>query len=336
MPHRKTDGLNSNSGLRLLAVHTSTGQEAPLIKLADISLAELQVFDAVYRFRSVIEASRALDIPQPTVSRWLAKLRAHFGDPLFVRTSSGMEPTTAADAMVGSVRDILQIYRDRLIGERAFEPSTTQRNFTIAASDFGQLTVLPALDTWAEHTAPSARFTGVPLGRDSLPEGLETGEIDVAVGGFPGLSAGIIEQTLYDDEYVCTMRQGHPLVATPTSIERFQQARHVVISARNAGHVHQQVEEKILAIVPPGNVRLMSYSFSLAPMLIGDSDHVLTVPRRVAELFKVQLNLVTMPPPIDLPRFQVKQYWHERCQHDPGHRWLRQGIAKLLASGARA
>ncbi|WP_145203740.1 LysR family transcriptional regulator [Sphingobium sp. B2] len=307
-----------------------------MIRLADIGLAELQVFDAVYRYRSVIEASRSLDLPQPTVSRWLAKLRNHFRDTLFVRTPRGMEPTRTAEAIAGPVRDMLQIYRDRLMQERSFDPATTARNFRIAASDFGQLTVLPALDRWAAQTAPRARFSAIALGRETLPEGLETGEIDLAVGGFPALASGIIEQTLYEDEYVCAFRQNHPLAGDGAlTLSSFQSARHIVVSARIAGHVHQQVEDQLLATLVPENVRLTSYAFSLAPMLIGETDLILTIPRRVAGFLQSQLGLAIVRPPIELPRFRVKQYWHERSKHDPGHRWLRQGIVELLSNRAR-
>lgn len=302
-----------------------------MLKLADVGLSELQAFEAVYRCRSVIEASRVLDLPQPTVSRWLAKLRDHFGDALFVRTPRGMEPTGTADAIIGPVRDMLRIYRDRLMQDRSFDPRSTNRNFRIAASDFGQLTVLPMLDRWSADQAPRARFSSVAVDRHSLAAGLESGEIDIAFGGFPALYSGVIEQTLYEDVYVCVMRRGHPLLDRDFTVEAFRDATHVLVSARTAGHIHHEVEARITAMVSPENVRLTSNSFLVAPLLLGQTDMILTVPRRVALIFKAQVDLEIMSPPFDLPQFKVKQYWHERSRHDPGHQWLRQGIAELMA-----
>ena len=63
-----------------------------------LDIAQLRVFNALYERRSVTKVSRALDLPQPTVSRWFARMRASFGDPMFVRTRHGMEPTSAAVA----------------------------------------------------------------------------------------------------------------------------------------------------------------------------------------------------------------------------------------------
>jgi len=34
--------------------------------------------------------------------------------------------------------------------------------------------------------------------------------------------------------------------------------------------------------------------------------------------------------PIEIPKFQVKQHWHERFHHDPGTRWLRRLVADLF------
>src|SRR3546814_10662944 len=36
-------------------------------------------------------------------------------------------------------------------------------------------------------------------------------------------------------------------------------------------------------------------------------------------------------PPLDLPTSEVKQYWHERFDHDPGNMWLRLLIAECRA-----
>ena len=56
----------------------------------------LQLFDLLYSTRSVTRAAEQLGLAQPTVSIWLGKLREQLGDPLFVRTPSGMQPTPVA------------------------------------------------------------------------------------------------------------------------------------------------------------------------------------------------------------------------------------------------
>ena len=127
----------------------------------------------MYEYRSVIRVSRVLDLPQPTVSRWLAQLRSSFGDPLFVRTRDGMEPTPAAASYIDAVDNILDIYRTRLRRNSCFDPLITQREFRIAGIDFGHLFCLANFHVWSRETAPLARFTAVPLGQKNLIAQLE-------------------------------------------------------------------------------------------------------------------------------------------------------------------
>lgn len=73
--------------------------------LPDLKL--LQLFDLLYDTRSVTRVAEQLGQSQPTVSIWLARLREHLHDPLFIRTPGGMAPTPQADALIGPCREIL-------------------------------------------------------------------------------------------------------------------------------------------------------------------------------------------------------------------------------------
>lgn len=294
-----------------------------------LDIGQLRVFNALFEHRSVIKVSRVLDIPQPTVSRWLSRLRVSFGDPLFVRTQHGMEPTPTAMACADAVASILSIHRTQLLHAGRFDPPTTTRNFKIAASDFGHLLVVSNLHRWSKEVAPLARFTAIPLGRKPLITHLEQGEADLAIGGFPDLVAGVKEQTLFDDHYVCVMRTEHPLSRENLTLDAFYAAKHILVRAHNIGHVQQDVEQLLTEMLPPRNIRLVSESIVVAMMLIGKSDLVLTTPSRVAAFFSERQCLVAAPAPMDLPRFQVKQYWHERFDNDPGNQWLRKGVSLL-------
>lgn len=297
----------------------------------NLDLDQLLVFDAVLTHRSVSAAARRLGLPQPTVSRWLGQLRVFFDDPLFVRTRRGMEPTPVALAAAAAVQEIVRLYRAQLLHGGRFDPASSTRNFAIAASDFGHLLVLPALERQTAD-APTVRFTAVPLDRRPLIEALESGEVDIAVGGFPALYAGVRERRLFREHYVCLVRKGHPICRNG-AIDRaaFEQARHVVVSARALGHVHQEVEKRLLEIVPPERVRIVSQSFLLSALFVEQTDLVLTVPFGVARLLGSRSGVETVVPPVKLPEFDVKQYWHERFHNDPGNVWLRQMIARALA-----
>lgn len=302
------------------------------MNIGTLNLDQLMVFDALMRDRSVSAVGRRLGIPQPTVSRWLAELRRFFNDPLFVRTRRGMEPTPVALGAAEAVQEIVRLYRVRLLHAGGFDPAQSERNFAIAASDFGHLLVLPLLERHTAESAPRLTFTAAPLDRRPLIEALETGEVDIAVGGFPALYAGVREQVLFREHYVCLVRANHPLCRDGAfTLAAFEAARHVVVSGQALGHVHQAVEKRLLEILPADRVRITSQSFLQAGLFVEQTDLVLTVPAGVARLLAMRGSVQTLPPPLDLPDFEVKQYWHERFHQDPGHVWLRRTVAHCLA-----
>ena len=66
------------------------------MNVQDIDLNLLRVFDAVLHERGVTPAAARLGLTQPAVSNALARLRAVFNDPLFLRTPTGMDATPFA------------------------------------------------------------------------------------------------------------------------------------------------------------------------------------------------------------------------------------------------
>ena len=92
----------------------------------------LRVFSSIYMNRSVSAAARELDMSQPGVSTALMRLRGQLQDPLFTRTTSGMEPTRRAREMIGPIRRILQTVDQELfappgpVGHRREHLSTSR------------------------------------------------------------------------------------------------------------------------------------------------------------------------------------------------------------------
>jgi len=292
-----------------------------------LSFMHLTVFEAIMRTKSVSLAAETLDVPQPTLSRYLKQLRDHFGNQLFVRTRRGLEPTSLAISSAPAVSQALELYRTRLSGEPSFDPLTSDRDFHIAASDVGHLLVLPRVLEWVRELAPHVRFKAVPLGGEKLIARLETGEVDIAIGSFPALYAGVVEQTLFPEEYVCVVPRTY-LPSGRLTLNRFKAARHILVDGRHLGHIHEDVEKMIRKMVGPQNITVMAESFLLSAHLAEQSELILTAPSRLTGLLKAE-RVRVLRPPIALPGFTVKQYWHERFHEDPGNRWLRGVLSRM-------
>ena len=78
----------------------------------DISLRHLRVLTLLLEVGSLTRAAQILDTTQPTVSKILTKLRAHFGDPLFVRVGLSMHPTPKAIELAQPLKELLRTSAD--------------------------------------------------------------------------------------------------------------------------------------------------------------------------------------------------------------------------------
>src|SRR6476619_8220305 len=93
----------------------------------EIDLHHLQVFEVLLRERSLTRAARVLGVTQPALSKTLARLRRYFDDPLFVRVSLRMEPTSKALSLESSVRTVLDGMRTLRTQNVPFDPKTSNR-----------------------------------------------------------------------------------------------------------------------------------------------------------------------------------------------------------------
>jgi DNA-binding transcriptional LysR family regulator len=293
-----------------------------------IDLNGLVVLDALLATRSVTAAAQRLKLSQSATSHALARLRATFGDPLLVRGAGGLVPTARAEALAGPLRDALAGLQSAVTGPRPFEPATAKNRFTIAAPDYAELVMGPALTRAIGQAAPGVDLWMRPVD-DGLAEALARGDVDV------GLSVvrpeydrpGLRNRALFDERFVCIVRRGHPVLAKRWTLDRFTALDHALIApvGKPGGAVDRALAEQGLS----RRVALLISHFLVAPFIIAQTDLVLTVPERVALTFSEQLPLAILPPPLPVPGFTITLLWHDRTHHDPAHAWLREQILAI-------
>ena len=294
-----------------------------------IDLRLLAVFDEIYKTRSVTAAALALDLGQPAVSVALSKLRHQLGDPLFVRTSSGMEPTPFGEGLVRPVRAVLDAL-DEVLGHRdTFDPASSERTFRICMTDISQLVLLPKLMKTLRLSAPGVRIEILPLSQDTAVL-LESGGADLALGFMPQLEAGFYQQLLFMQSFVCMVSAEHPRIRGTLSVAQFEAEDHVVVSSSGAAPLVVDREMARLGIAR--RVTLQLPNFLGAAFVVEQTHHIITIPQRLGEMMQGRGALQMLPVPVALPDYAVKQHWHERYHHDPGSRWLRGVISGLLCT----
>jgi DNA-binding transcriptional LysR family regulator len=282
----------------------------------------------------VSRAADALGMSQPAMSFALNKLRALFGDPLFIRASRGMQPTPRAQQLIEPLQSVLDRIRNDVLQRPSFDPATAQRVVTFNMSDIGELVFLPRILEHLRRTAPGIDVRTVSTPPAQLEEALQSGEVDLVVGYFPNLQgAAIYQQRLFSHSFVCLMRADHPVIGEQITRKQFLEAQHAVVHPEGKSH---EVFERALQERGLRRRVVLSIPHYLAlPVILGESDLIVTVPYAVGKSFARMANIKMLRPPIDVPRADVKQLWHVRFHHDPVTQWIRGVVAELFLEAPR-
>jgi DNA-binding transcriptional LysR family regulator len=297
-----------------------------MANIASVNLNLLVAFDALVQERSVTRAAARIGVTQSAVSNALAQLRGIFDDPLFLRGSRGVTPTPRALELSGAVRQGLALLEGAL-APAAFDPASSTRGFVLAASDHVELVLLPPLLQRLASDAPGVRVEVRPWGLHEVPDALARGEIDLMIGFYGKVPPQHDHAILFEEDYVCIARRGHPRVGKRLTLERWIEAPHVLVSERHGSP--GSVDRALAARGLERRVGARVSHFLLVPALVARTDLVAAVGRRVAEAFAPAYPIRIFPPPLPLPRGRVGQVWHQRVESDPGHRWLRGVIAEV-------
>ena len=299
----------------------------------DLHLLEIAL--ALLEERSVSKVAVRLRMSQPAISTALARLRRAFNDPLFVRTPRGMEPTPRAQALVAPAREIVLRADRELFADLRFDPATTNAIYTFALSDVGEMVFLPKVIERLQRIAPNASVRSVTPAPSELRYGLETGEIDLAIGYFPDLVKGsFYQQRLFTHHFTCLLRADHPIRGRKLTHKQFLELKHV--SVRAEGRSQELFERFLLSKAIHRKIVLYTPHFMSLPMIIARSDLAATVPHAIGIYYsKAPANIKMMSLPMaDVPQIVLRQHWHRRFHKDPRSQWLRKLMSELFSQAS--
>jgi DNA-binding transcriptional LysR family regulator len=294
----------------------------------DLSLT--RVLCAIYEAGSVSRAADTLCLSQPAVSHALGRLRREVADPLFVRTATGVVPTPRASQLYLRFREAIRLVDQAVEEIKVFDPRSSARRFRLAMSDIGVMVFLPPILRYLQAEAPDVAIDVRQIAVPELLRALEIAQIDLALGNLPDLQAHTQHTQLFTERYVCVLREGHTSIRDTLSLEMFREARHVAVVSPFSGH--KMVEDVLMQEGVIRHVVLETPHFTSVPDIIAQTDLIVTVPSRVAELFVVTHGLRSLPLPIAGPSFVVRMHWHGRSHADQGHSWMRDVVTRLLSS----
>jgi DNA-binding transcriptional LysR family regulator len=280
--------------------------------------------------RSVSKTAMKLGQQQPAVSVALKRLRELTGDPILVRSGTGMVPTDVGLQMLAPVTQILQTAERLFSPARAFDPLNATETFRIAASDTLDPLFLPSIMARIKSLAPGCRVEVHALSAQAqYAHDLGQGLIDVVIGNWAQPSEELHRAQLFEDEVVCLVSHKHPAVRRGWSQDDWLVCEHIAPTPAYPGW-RGVIDEHLDQLKLVRNISARCAHFGLMPRMVASSLLVLTTGRQYCQRFMqgpdAQRGLSMLPCPVAFPKMVYYQLWHERSHASASARWLREQV----------
>jgi len=296
--------------------------------IARLDFNLLVTLEALLAERSVSRAARRLQLSQPALSAQLARLRAMFGDQLFIPSHRGMTPTPLALQLEAPLADALARLRTVVASARAFDPARDAFTVRFAASDYVQEALLLDFIVALRRSAPGVRVALHTIAPARLAAQMERGDVDLAALTPENIAPSLHARPLFDEEYRLIARKGHPALRRPLDVRRYSELEHVVFSPRGGGF-STAVDDLLEGMGLARRVAVSASTFLGAADLVERSDLVALVPARL--LGGRTRRLRVLAPPLPVPGFAIHMAWHDRTHGDTAQRWVREQLLAFAA-----
>ena len=303
----------------------------------EIDLNLLLALGALLEDRNLTRAGERIGMSQPAMSAALARLRRHFGDDLLEREGRGYKRTVLGEQLLSTVREALRQVEATMQRSPRFDPAESDREFSIAASDYAVTILADPLLRLVKRTAPRIRLNLHPLPA-SLPSSsqvLSTEDLLIGPVGydFPGRHA-----ELFRDRFVCVVDAANPWLRdgrlTLDDLSRMPHAA-PTFAPGSRTPVDRVLDE--LGVAP--RVRVTVFGWLSVPFVLAGTEMVAIMPERMARLAVRGAPLAILEPPFDLVELVEAAYWHPSRTDDPAVRWLLSTMkeaARELLNGFRS
>jgi DNA-binding transcriptional LysR family regulator len=301
-----------------------------MINPSRIDLNLLPVLQTILAEGGVGRAAEKLNLTQPTISHALSRLRDLFDDPLFVREGRQLVPTPLTRSLAEPLGQALRALGTVVATAGRFDPAETKALFTVAMRDPMEVIVLPAMARQLATIAPHIELRSVLARRRTIERALAEGTLDAAFDVALPLSDRVRRERVAADALVAVAREDHPRLKQRLTLRTYLDLQHIMVTSRRRGPAPED-----LALGQLGMhrwVRLRCRSYLAAFRVVEQTDFVLTMPRRHADLLRSAGATRLHKLPFVVPTLDSYLYWHESMDADPAHRWLRSLLLEAAGS----
>ena len=292
-----------------------------------VDLNLLKSLQALLSERHVGRAAKRMHISQSAMSHTLARLRDTFDDPLFVRTSTGLEPTARAIGLTTNLSNILDDI-GLLMAQEKFDLTKVKTRFRLHTHSFVISIYLAAFFHKMHQLAPNLIFETHSLSEYSYQQ-LDKGNVDLIVAAGFQAPSRFVQRRIIEEDRVCLVDKSHPAKKNWGS-ETFLKYPHIknTLPGNKDDPIAKALQQQKL---PPREIGFYSDDMLSQGVILKDSDLIATIPRSLAEFSNQQYGHLILPCPIETERVIIKAIWHQRSKNDKLHQWLRNQLADIHA-----
>lgn len=301
-------------------------------QLNRVDLNLLVAFDTLLKERNVTNAAKALFVSQSAMSRSLKRLRETFDDPLFIRTSTGLTPTSKALELGQELQHILP-QLNALFQRNQFDPRECNDTFSISLPTFLGSTILPNLALELFEEAPDVNL--IEMAAKSNPyDLLDKGKLDFAIHYASSLDQKYQATkigTIYPKLFV---RKDHPLVGRKSTLDEIMQ---YPVLAMNVEEDHKQafntpLQQILLELESDKRPKLRSTQTHVLMEIASRSDAVIFGMNALNALPDFDHRFVDIYDFVDSKQYHVDLYLlqHQRTFTSASHQWIASRFNELL------
>ena len=302
------------------------------MKHNDLNL--LVYLDLLVKHGSATRVAEIMGVSQPAVSAAIRRLRSLVGHPLFVRYGRELTPTAYARSLQEQFALTLEQWERLAAGQDQFNAATSERGFSILASDYTQYLFLPLLAERLAQRAPAVTLRVIPSNPYRSVQLIGEQQVDLGIGYYHDVPPHLTRRPILEEPAVCVLARNHP------ALDRFDEKayasfRHIAITSENAAY-SADLERALAARRVKRSVAIVMPSYVSAAYIVEKTLHIATLPRSIAEFAAKSTAIAIRPCAFPLPTLDMSMLSHPDARNDQGNLWLQELVlecAAVISSG---
>lgn len=293
-------------------------------ELSRVDLNLLVSLQALLTEASVSRAADAVGLTQPAMSNALKRLRRLFDDELLVREAGAYALSPRARELAEPLDRALGLLKREVLWPGPFDPTRSERVFTVAATNAAATLVIPPLMRRVQQQSSTLGIRQVRLG-DDVDTALATSDVDVALVP-DGMATPLPRERLLDEAWSLVVSPNHPILGRSTTPDEL--ARHPFAVFESDG-VRTPGDLALASALPTQRALVRTDDFVLLALLVADGQLVAVVQEPIARRFAGRNSLRIIESPVALPPLRIDLVWPPGSAGDQGRAWLARQLHEI-------